>query len=280
MKITNWSFCVLLIAAIGCNCIAQQNDGVTKKIREINRYYNEFYKSYDTTILNYISETSFFLRDHTLGINLKSKGDLRNYLKSSAKLLPNTLVSFKSEIKDFFYITPYVVDVHGLNSGIHEGVKFSTPFTTVMMFDDNLKLIGWTDHVDPKTFSGGSSKSGRNKKVIREFYKGYSAIDTTYISKYCSKDLKLVDPTMKLEMSEQDLKRAWVQSRWQLTDIKVTLSDFRVIAENVIDVNGQFDFTVRQSSKKVKTPFSTVFILKDKKIIHWVDHFDKNAFVD
>lgn len=271
-------FLLVLVSLTHLPGRAQQAEPIFQKIKEINNAYNQFYESNDTTILTLIADENFSLRDYTLDINLGSKADLRKYLSSFSKRQPSPIRNFKSEIKSIFFISPFVADVFGMNSGIHEGKAFSTPFSTVMMFDKNYKLEGWTDHVHPKTFSGGSPRSRANVRLLKEFYKGYEAIDTSYITKYCSKNMKLIDPTFQLNYTIDDMRRAWLDFFTRVKGLKITLSKTRIIAENVIDVNGYAEFTSLKGNKKLKTPFSTVFIIKDKKIVHWVDHFDKEAF--
>lgn len=263
---------VFLMILVFGQTVFSQNAG--QKVSE--DYVRQIFKHYSATDLKVLdfADDNVSFNDFTMGIKYNSKEQIRKTLINPA----NSLKNFKAEIKKIFYISPYVVDVHGVNSGLMDGKPFRTLFSTALIFDKNKKIVSWTDHVDPNTFTGNSPVTEKNKQFIKDFFKAYSKLDTSAIDKYVDENVRLIDPTLKLDYKGlQKIKQVWDESKQIFESGIIKINKLYFITENVIDVQGMFDVKTRKG-KRLLTPFSTVFMLENGKIKHWVDHVDREAF--
>lgn len=215
----------------------------------------------------------FKFKDPTMKLEFNTKADVIKAFSA-----PSGVTKFKAEVVSIYFISPFVVDTHGVISGEMQGKPFRTLFSTILIFNQNKKLISWTDHVDPNTFKGNSPVNEKNKRFIKDFFKIYGKLETDSADKFIDENIRLADPTFNLDYrGVQKIKEVWRQSKEVFDKGKIKIKKIYFITENVIDVHGVINAKTKKG-KKLLAPFSTVVILENGKIKHWVDHFDKEPF--
>ena len=240
---------------------------------EIRQFF-ENYSNSPTKLVEMMVD-DFKFKDPTMKLEFNSKADVIKAFSA-----PSGVTKFKAEVVSMYFISPFVVDVHGRITGDMKGKPFRTLFSTILIFNENKKLISWTDQVDPNTFKGNSPVNDKNKRFIKDFFKAYAKLQTDKIDKYLDQNIRLVDPTIKLDYRGiETIQGVWKQSKEIFEKGKIKIKEIYFITESVIDVHGVIDAKTKKG-KKLLAPFSTILILENGKIKHWVDHFDKESFKD
>ena len=267
MKIMRY---ILLLMILG---LAQINLAQGVSEAEIKQFFYNYSNS-PTKLLEMMVD-DFKFKDPTMKLEFNSKSDVIKAFSA-----PSGVTKFKAEVGSMYFISPLVIDVHGVISGEMKGNPFRTLFSTILIFNQARKLISWTDHVDPNTFSGNSPVNEKNKRVIKEFFKVYAKLDTNSVDRFLDQNIRLVDPTFHLDYRGiQKIKEVWKQSKETFENGNVKIKKIYFITGNVIDVHGVIVAKTKKG-KKLLAPFSTILILENGKIKHWVDHFDKESFKD
>lgn len=238
---------------------------------EIRQFF-DFYSNSPTKLVEMMVE-DFKFKDPTMKLEFGTKADVVKAFSA-----PSGVTNFKAEPVSIHFISPLVVDVHGINSGKMRGNPFKTLFSTILIFNENKKLISWTDHVDPNTFKGNSSVNDKNRRFVKDFFKFYAKLNSNGIEKYVDENIRLVDPTLGLDFKGiSTIREVWKQASEAYLGGKFEIKRMYFITEDVIDTHG-FIRAKTKKGKKLKISFSTIFILENGKIKHWVDHVDQGAF--
>lgn len=245
------------------------SQGITEA--EIKQFFDTYTNS-PTKLLEMMVD-DFKFKDPTMKLEFNSKADVIKAFSGNSGV-----TKFKAEPVSIHFISPFVVDVHGVNSGEMRGKPFRTLFSTILIFNQNKKLISWTDHVDPNSFSGNSPVNKKNKRFIKEFFKVYEKLDTNFADKFLDPKVRLVDPTFKLNYRGiEKIKEVWNQSKQIFEKGKIKIKSLYFITENVVDIHGVMTAKTKKG-RNLTARFSTIFIIENGKIKYWVDHFDTNAF--
>jgi hypothetical protein len=259
--------CILMLAIL---ILAQTTlaQGVTEA--EIRQFF-DYYSNSPTKLVEMMVE-DFKFKDPTMGFEFGTKADVIKAFSA-----PSGVSKFKAEPVSIHFISPFVIDIHGVNSGEMKGKPFRTAFSTILIFNRDKKLISWTDHVDPNTFKGNSPINEKNKRFVKDFFKFYAKLNSNGIEKYMDEKVRLVDPTLGLDFKGiNTIKEVWKQASEVYSGGKFEIKQMYFITENVIDTHGFIKAKTKKGTK-LKVPFSTIFILENGKIKHWVDHVDKEA---
>lgn len=255
---------ILLLAQVS----VAQSVGISEA--EIRKFFDNYSNSPAKLLELMVDDLRF--RDPTMNFEFISKAALVKTFSA-----PSGVTKFRAEIVSMYFISRFVVDVHGTLTGEMKGKPFRTLFSTILVFNREKKLISWTDHVDPQTFAGNSPVSEKNKRFIEDFFKFYAKLNPVGLENYLDENVRLVDPTLNLDFKGiGTIKEVWKQAAKTFSGGKFELKKIYFITENVIDAHG-FKKVKTKPGKKLELPFSTIFILKKGKIRHWVDHVDKDS---
>lgn len=243
--------------------------------RQLSKKLVGYYNNSDPQFLDHLAPR-FSFDDYTAGLRIKSVEEVKQVLA-----MDRGVEDWKVDVEKIVVISPQLSIVYGNQTGKRKGVPFRTRFISQLVFNKERKLLHWTDTVDPTSFQGGTKPAEEDATLIKEFYKNaYSRLDPARISEYLHPQLKLRDHTLNLTYTGVDtIKYVWKTSA-ELFDMKrskIELKHLNPICKDVLEAQGNFN-GYRKDGKKLKSPFSSIFILKDNKIFRWIDHVDANAF--
>jgi ketosteroid isomerase-like protein len=273
MKQSRVMLVISIVAHISLAISLKANDTIEVKVKDIFKHYNAF----DTALIEFTA-SKFNIKDYTTGIKITTPEQLKKSLKNSKNMIEN----WSSVIEDIFYVSKYVASVRGVNSGKVNGKPFKTRFVTVLVFNKQYQVVSWSDHIDPKTFAGGSITSDRHKSTIASLFKLYGSYknsDSTLLGNYLSPDIVFVDPTFRISTKGIDTLKhhIWPAAVNVYEKADFRINDYYFITEDVVNITGTLYITTKKG-KNIASRFSTVLIFEKDRIKNWVDHFDKLAF--
>lgn len=243
--------------------------------RQLSKELIGYYNTSDPRFLEHLA-SQFSFDDYTVGLRIKSIEEVKQVLG-----MDRGVTDWEVNVDKIEVVSPQLAIIYGNQSGKRKGVSFQTQFISHLVFNKDRKLLHWTDTVDPKSFQGGSKPTRENLVFIRDFYKSaYAQLDPTQIMKFLHPQLTVRDHTLNLNYTGIDTIRYVWRTSAEIFDMKrskIQLKKINPICKDVLEARGYFN-GLRKDGRKLKSPFSSVFILMDNKILYWIDHVDVNAF--
>lgn len=246
-----------------------------EKTKQLARELIGYYSKSDEKFLDFLAPR-FSFDDYTVGIKIKSVEEAKQVLK-----MDRGVTDWKVSVEKIEVLSPQLAIIYGTQTGYRKSIPFKTLFISTLVFNKTSKLVHWTDTVDPQSFNGGSPSASADRELIRSFYKNaYSKLDPTRLSDFLHPKLKLVDHTMNLNYTGIDtIRYVWTNSAklFDMKKSKIELKKLNPIAKDVLEARGYFN-GYKKDGGRIRSPFSSVFILKEGKIFRWIDHVDVNSF--